>query len=88
MEVEVILVGCQIHSGGTRRFSSSWSREDTLLQGHFMNCFSVEGGDQRTLPASAELQMPSKQNTQSANSTLFGGFTPTVNLYPLEAWGQ
>lgn len=42
-----------------------------------MNRFSAESGSQRTLPASAESQMPSKQNTQSANSTLFGGFTPT-----------
>ena len=53
-----------------------------------MNHFSAESGSQRTLPAFAESQMPSKQNTQSANSTLFGEFTPTVSLYLLKAWGQ
>lgn len=88
VEVEVISVGCQIHFGRTGRFGSSWSREDTLLLEHFMNCFSAESGSQRTLPVSAESQMPSKQNAQSANSTLFEEFTPTVSLYLLKAWGQ
>lgn len=46
-----------------------------------MNHFSAESGSQRTLPASAESQMPSKQNTQSANSTLFGGFINPLSVY-------